>query len=246
MKKKIIHLDSIHSTNSYALKLIEAERCEEGLIVVSDEQTSGKGHAENSWESEKGKNLTFSLVLRPLFIEPSKQFLITQIVSVAIFKFLQKRLPAKMVKIKWPNDIYVENKKIAGILIQNTIRGNNLDYSIIGVGLNVNQEVLYSDAPNPVSLSYYTGVKHNSTELLDELFIEIAAVYTNSASTVFVDLLNESYVKNLYRFNKFSDCKSEEKEFKGKITGIGEYGKLQIEDISGKKHEFDFKEIEFV
>lgn len=246
MQLKTIHFESIDSTNKYALKLIADGQCEEGLVIIADEQTAGKGHADNFWESEKGKNLTFSLVLKPFFIEPSNQFLLTQIVSVAILNFLKKRIPPEIVKIKWPNDIYVENKKIAGILIQNTIRGNSLDYSIVGVGLNANQEVFVSDVPNPVSMIYYTGEQHNPGKLLGDLFNEISTVYTNSASPHFVDSLNEFYLANLYRFNEISDYKSKGKEFKGKIIGIGEYGKLQIENREGEVIEFDFKEVEFL
>lgn len=246
MKKNIVHLSSVDSTNKYALKLIENGRCEEGMVIVAGEQTAGKGHAENYWESEKGKNLTFSLILQPLFIDPAKQFLITQIVSVAILRFLQKMLPTGIVRIKWPNDIYVQDKKIAGILIQNTIRGQNLDYSIIGIGLNVNQEVFQSDAPNPVSLITFTGKQHKLDELLDRLFVEITTLYSNSASADFVESLNNSYLENLYRFNKFSDFMADGKEFKGKIVGIGEYGNLQLEQKNGQVTEYDFKEIKFL
>lgn len=246
MNRKTIRLESVDSTNKYALKLIEDGQCEEGMAIVSNEQTAGKGHADSDWESEKGKNLTFSLVLRPVFIDPSKQFAITQIVSVAILSFLQKMLPYGMVRIKWPNDIYVENKKIAGILIQNTIRGQKLDFSVIGIGLNVNQEVFRSVAPNPVSLIYYTGVLHNLDELLELLLTEITMLYTNSASAPFVESLTNIYLENLYRFNEVSDYRANGIEFKGKIVGVGEYGNLQVEQKNGKVTEFDFKEIEFL
>jgi BirA family biotin operon repressor/biotin-[acetyl-CoA-carboxylase] ligase len=213
---------------------------------LAKEQTAGKGHAGNSWESEKGKNLTFSLVLRPVFIEPSNQFLITQLVSVALTNFLKKRMPPEIVKIKWPNDIYIEDKKIAGILIQNTIRGNSLDYSVIGVGLNVNQETFRSDAPNPVSMIYYTGEHHHPEVLLDELYNEIIAVYASTASPQFVNLLQNFYLDNLYRFAELAAYKSGDKEFRGTIVGVGEYGRLQIKDEEGTVAEFNFKEVEFL
>lgn len=246
MKRETVRLASVDSTNDYALKLIEKGACEEGLVVLADEQKAGKGHAENSWESEKGKNLTFSLVLKPFFIEPANQLLITQIVSVAILKFLQRFLPAELVKIKWPNDIYVQDKKIAGILIQNTIRGPKLDYSIVGIGLNVNQKVFFSDAPNPVSVIYYTGFEHDLGEMLDKLLVEITNVYTNSVSGSFVDSLNKFYIKSLYRFNLWSWYKANNSEFEGMITGIGDYGKLKMKLKNGEVVEFDFKEVEFL
>ena len=114
------------------------------------------------------------------------------------------------------------------------------------MGLNVNQEVFVSNAPNPVSMIYYTGEQHDLIKLLEDLFIEIKTVYTNSASPQFVDSLNEFYLANLYRFNEISDYRSKGKEFKGKINGIGEYGKLQIENREGEVFEFDFKEVDFL
>lgn len=246
MQLKTFHFKSVDSTNKTALKLIGDGPCEEGIVIIADEQTDGKGHADSLWESEKGKNLTFSLILKPSFIEPSEQFLLTQIISVAILNFLKKRIPAEIVKIKWPNDIYVENKKIAGILIQNTIRGNSLDYAVVGIGLNVNQEIFRSDAPNPVSMIYYTGEQNEPGKLLEDLFTEIKTVYSNSVSPQFADSLNEFYLSNLYRFNEISEYKSKGKMFKGKIIGIGDYGKLQIENSKGELIEFDFKEVEFL
>jgi len=245
MQTEIIQLETIDSTNKYALKLIESGSCSEGLVINAEEQSAGKGHGDSFWESEKGKNLTFSLVLQPGFIEPSNQFLITKIVSVSIRNVLSNYLSADLLKIKWPNDIYFKDQKLAGILIQNTISGQSLEYSVAGIGLNVNQEVFKSDAPNPVSMAKLTGLKYNRLILLEELIGEIFSVYIRSASSSFTERLNEIYLENLYWLNQTAKFKEQGKVFTGKIKGIGSYGRLQLEKENGKLQEYDFKEVEF-
>ena len=143
MKFNIITLSKVASTNSYAQEQIEAGDLHEGDVIFTLNQESGRGQGVNTWESEAGRNLHLSLILEPNMIHASNQFVLTQMVSLAIVSVINKYVTANSnnpnVKIKWPNNIYVGDKKIAGILFQNYIKGNNIEYSIVGIGINVNQ-----------------------------------------------------------------------------------------------------------
>lgn len=246
IKFDILHVNAVDSTNAYAFELIDSSNCEEGTVVWAADQYAGKGHGGNSWESQNNKNLTISVVLRPSFILPEDQFVITQIVSMAILNLLRGRLLIKNVCVKWPNDIFIGDRKVAGILIQNTIKGNFIDYSVIGIGLNVNQESFQSDAPNPCSIIQYVKESYNLELLLKYLLQEINKLYIASLSPQFLEQLDQLYRKNMYRYNKLSDFSKAGNEFKGKIIGIGDYGKLKIALTNGEIEHYGFKEIEFV
>lgn len=246
MEAKIICLDSVGSTNNYLLNMIDNQAVEAWTVIWANEQTEGKGHGSGSWESGAGLNLTFSLLLKPYFIPPSKQFVITQIVSIALFKVLKSYISDEPVKIKWPNDIYIGDKKVAGMLIQNVIRGSQLEYTIVGIGLNVNQKVFYSDAPNPTSMALVKGVKYDLEKLLHELLHEIHVAYINSASSRSLKSLSTSYLENLYQVNEWHNYECKGEEFVGMIAGIGNFGKLQMKLKNGSKKEFEFKEVTFL
>ena len=141
--------DTLPSTNSYLAGI--AADAPHGTVVMAREQTAGRGQRGNSWEAEPGCNITLSLLLRPEGLHPARQFVISQAVSLAIADMVSHFVAAP-VSIKWPNDIYVDNRKICGILIENTITGTSIDRTIVGIGLNVNQTEFRSDAPNPVSM----------------------------------------------------------------------------------------------
>jgi len=245
MDFRIIHNERLGSTNDYALERIAKGEAVEGDVIWTDEQTQGRGHGTSHWESEKGKNLTFSIIFSPRFIEPSKQFVITQMISLAIVRLLEKHLK-KRVTIKWPNDIYVENGKIAGILIQNILSGNTIDYSVVGIGLNVNQEHFISDAPNPVSLFRFTGSETPPGELLDELLSITGGLYNKLHNPVFYSGLHELYLEHLFRYREWAEYDSGGKFFRAMITGISDYGQLKLQTVKGEEKLFGFKEIEFV
>ncbi len=246
MNYRIKHFESIDSTNKLALELINNSPPDEGLVVWADEQTEGKGHSNNLWESEKGKNLTFSLVLKPSVIDPAEQFILTQMISLAIRTLITKFVPDEAVKIKWPNDIYIAYDKVAGILIQNILKGNEIDYSVIGIGLNVNQETFRSDAPNPISLIHYTGASVSVEDVLSKLLIEINTIYSRLGSKNYLEKLNKLYLENLYLYKKQGNFREGKNEFKATLEGIGEYGRLKLRLENGKIQLFDFKEVEFV
>jgi BirA family biotin operon repressor/biotin-[acetyl-CoA-carboxylase] ligase len=197
LKANIISLPETGSTNTYAISLLSKERPEEGCVVITDNQTQGKGTDTNTWESEKGKNLTFSLILYPEF-KADQQFVLNKSISLGICDFVRAELPQSEITIKWPNDIYIGNNKSCGILIQNSVIGNRLDYVVVGIGLNVNQTIFTSDAPNPVSLKMISGKDYNLDELLHKLLNSIFEKYTEAKPETSRKIEND-YRKKLYR-----------------------------------------------
>ena len=242
--KKIIYLKEIDSTNNYANKLILSDTAEDGTVVLAQHQTGGKGQLGNSWESEAGKNLLMSIIWYPRFLPAGRQFLISKIISLAITDFLQNEIQNST--IKWPNDIYVDNRKLAGILIENSVKGNHLFSTVIGIGMNVNQQEFESDAPNPVSLWQITGKDYNISDLLEKLLKNLGYWY-NELENGSINSIDETYFSRLYRKNEWSLFAEPGKQiFEAQITGIGKFGQLQLQLRDETIHEYMFKEIEFV
>ncbi len=242
-----IHLHKykeVLSTNQMAMDWVSKGMAHEGDVIFADFQTAGKGTAYNHWESEPEKNLTLSLVLCPKHIEPGQQFLLTQIVSLALQHVVQAEIPHLPVKIKWPNDIYVENKKIAGVLIQNIIQGNEISFSIVGVGLNVNQRHFSSKAPNPVSIIHYKKEASDRESLFAKLIAELSKLYEQSI--YHQQRVEKEYLQSLYRFGQSGRFEATGKSFIATIKGITAYGQLMVTVESGEERVYNFKEIRFV
>jgi BirA family biotin operon repressor/biotin-[acetyl-CoA-carboxylase] ligase len=244
-----IYVKSLASTNSYASELLRQISVSEGSLIYTFEQEKGRGQRGNSWESEPNKNVTLSLVLYPSFLQPSEQFLLTKITSLAVAdlmaEILSSTLNSNRIHIKWPNDIYVHNKKIAGILIENYLRENAIQTSIIGLGINVNQDIFHT-APNAVSVFSLT---HKITDLQQcmERFCEYFEARYLQLKANKLQKLNEDYLRYLYRLNEWNTYTTAGNEtFEGNIKGVSAIGKLQVEVISGEVKEFDLKEIGFV
>ena len=242
--QRLVELDETDSTNDYASTLLNESKPPEGTVILSYKQLSGKGQRGAGWESEPNKNLTFSIILYPRFLEPKDQFLLNQAMSLAIYDHAKSVL-GDDVKIKWPNDIYCKDKKLAGILIENSVRSNQIVSSIVGTGLNVNQTTFVSDAPNPTSFKLITNKDHDLKKCLSELcsFLESRYLQLKAGKT---DVLKKVYLNSLYRFNEFHHYKAGNKNFIAKITGITEEGKLILEKENGEDKSFDIKEIAFV
>ncbi len=240
---KIIHLASISSTNIYANKILKESTPENGTVIIADNQTSGRGHDKNKWESQDKMNLTFSLIYYPVFLPIIKQFYLSKCISIGILNYLKEY--SNNISIKWPNDIYIGNKKIAGILIENSIRGNSLLNSIIGIGLNINQKKFLSDAPNPISLYQLSNKEYNLKTELSKLINSINTYYAKLKNKEYSEMDN-LYFSNLYRINKYFRYKDKDGIFEGKIIGISEFGYLQIETKEKIIKEYDFKEIQFL
>jgi BirA family biotin operon repressor/biotin-[acetyl-CoA-carboxylase] ligase len=228
------------STNALLQEMIRKDSLPEGFVVQTDFQTAGKGQIGNSWESEAGKNLLFSMVLYPNQIRLDEQFLISQFVSLAIKRTLDQYLDG--ITIKWPNDIYWNNRKIAGILIENVWQGMKIKSSVIGIGLNVNQLVFTSDAPNPVSMIQITGKRFSRVKILNEIVSKILDVYENHD----IPTLRKEYMESLFRNVGFYPYKTDQETFNAKIVNVRPDGKLELETQSGELKSFYFKEVQFI
>ena len=170
------NLKNIDSTSTELRRRMSAEELPHGYCISADFQTAGHGQATNHWESEDGKNLLFSLLLRPSVIPASEQFVITEIVTLAIINALQDYIRQR-ITIKWPNDIYVGDKKLCGILIENALCGPTIDTCIVGIGININQELFTSNAPNPISLKQLNGRDNDREEIFEEIYQNILRYY---------------------------------------------------------------------
>lgn len=237
------HLVETASTNTYLQQLDTDRHLPEGYIVYTDTQRAGRGQRGNSWESEPGKNLTFSLLLRPEHIPANQQFLLSQAVSLAMTDLLGRY--ATGFSIKWPNDIYWEDKKIAGILIENVLSGTSFARSIVGIGLNINQATFVSDAPNPVSLFQITGHTYDIEAVLDQ-FIDAFRTRYQQTFTDSARALREEYAATLYRNDGEYPYCSEGKTFYASITGVDPDGHLILTTDTGEERRFAFKEVSFL
>ena len=238
-----IHLSETASTNTYLQQLDAETNLPEGTIVYTDTQSSGRGQRGNSWESEPHKNLTFSLLLRPDHIPANEQFLLSQVVSLAIVDVLNRY--AAGFSIKWPNDIYWEDRKIAGILIENVLSGSTFSRAIIGIGLNVNQTVFLSDAPNPVSLFQITGHTHSLEQMLNQFVDTFRTRYLETFSRS-AQRIREEYFASLYRNDGYYPFCSDGETFRAAITDVEPDGHLILSTESGETKRFAFKEVSFL
>jgi BirA family biotin operon repressor/biotin-[acetyl-CoA-carboxylase] ligase len=239
----LVFKKNLPSTNAYISQLLRNEEVPEGTIVYTNYQSAGRGQSGNKWESEDDKNLLISVLIFPSMIKPADQFIISMAISMGICDFLNRYI--LMCSIKWPNDIYVNNDKIAGILIENSILGNDIEYSIAGIGLNVNQERFLSGAPNPVSLKVLTGTYYDLTTCLNQLASDLDRRYKQVISDSF-ELIRNEYVSKLYRLNEWFDFRDQEGVFTGRILSVTNVGRVQIERKSGLPGEYSFKEVEFI
>lgn len=233
MEWEIIHIAETDSTNRWM-----RERGSGGdMVVVADYQTAGKGQGTNSWESERGKNLLFSVLYHPQRIPANRQFHISMAVSLAIADALGEHIGD--VSIKWPNDIYWRNAKICGILIENRLLGQTIRDSIIGVGVNVNQRQFHSNAPNPVSLWQIHG-HETDLELLLQSILDKFTLYINKKE------IKTQYLHQLYRRKGFHPYADKEGSFMAEIVDVEDDGHLLLCDDNGQQRRYAFKEVSFV
>ncbi len=235
------YIPSTQSTNILLKEKVKTKTLPEFFVVRTAFQTAGKGQMGNSWESERGKNLLFSALLYPHRIAIHDQFIISQMVSVAIVRVLQKYDVA--CSIKWPNDIYAGDKKLGGILIENSLRGSKIEYSIVGIGLNINQIKFKSDAPNPISMLNILHRKLSVKLLLSEVLIQLKqlCLQTDHAQ------IKSEYLQSLYRKSGFHSYKIPNGEtFEAMIDTIENDGQLRLKKHNGESAGFYFKEVEFV
>ena len=236
-----IHIKECDSTNAFMQRLLLEVPLEEGTVVCTDFQTKGRGQLTNVWEAETGKNILCSILLRPTTLPIKQQFLISQAISVAIVEVLNSF--AEGFSIKWPNDIYYKEDKIAGILIENNLSSAGISTCIIGLGLNVNQETFKSNAPNPISLYNIIDKETSVAELIDSILEHFGKVYT----MVYTDVLTlrENYFSHLLFNGQMRHYEDENGIFTGKIIDVESDGHLIIEDEAGKKRRYAFKAVSY-
>lgn len=242
----LIKLKQVDSTNNYATAHMSINNWNEGTVVMADEQINGRGQMKNTWESEPGANLLLSIVLYPDFLPVQYQFLLSKVVTLGLHELLSAI--ADDVKIKWPNDLYIGTKKVAGILIENSIMGHTLSSSVIGVGLNVNQLEFKSDAPNPVSMRHFTGKKLEHEKISSELFNAIDFWYCKLRTTEEKSILeiDAKFEQNLYRKDIVASYKDSSGVYNGVLKGVNEIGQLMVQAESGELRAYHFKEVEFL
>ena len=241
MGKKLLYVPQCHSTNTTANELLNKEELPDGTLIITGDQTKGRGQRGNVWESESGSNLTFTVVLKPLFLQPKDQFHLNIVISLGITDYLNN-LFHRTALIKWPNDILFNLKKVGGILIENQISGNRLTTSLVGIGLNVNQEKFSS--PRAASLRTFSGVSFSLDKELEDLLSYVESRYLqlkSGNSKVLMDI----YLERLFGFDEWRTYRMDEATLEGKIIGVDDAGKLIIETKLGRRS-FDLKEIEFI
>ena len=244
----LVALSHTDSTNQHLLRLCndQQEAVAEFTAVTAEYQTAGKGQRGNTWESEEGKNLIFSVVLYPTFLEARQQFILSQVVSLAIKEELEAW--SDEFSIKWPNDLYWRDRKICGILIENDLTGSRIARSIVGVGLNINQDVFRSDAPNPISLRQITGKEHDRYALLSSILRRIESYY-NLLRTENTDASEEiatRYTRSLYRRKGLHPYQDVSGRFLARLLHVEPDGRFVLEDKDGKVRKYFFKGVQYV
>lgn len=249
--KTIIEIARVDSTNTYASQFFAKTDVEDGAVIWAHEQFAGRGQHDHSWNSEAGKNLTFTICLKPLFLAPDRQFQLNKAISLGILDFirsfphpaLRKQHPDS--HIKWPNDIYIGDQKIGGILIENKIMGTSMETSFAGIGLNINQTRFAPDIPNPVSLIH---ILRHETVLKDALlslcrFLNKRYLELMQMNPVNLDM---EFDHNLMGYDQWRKFIRDGEQMEGRIKGVDSSGRLMVEDRSGEINCFSHREIEYL
>lgn len=247
MQPHIIVLDSTESTNTVLRDMAARQAVAGNTVVAANEQTAGRGQRGNSWEAEPGKNLTFSMLLRPEKLKASEQFVLSEAVALGVAEAIEAWLPenAPHPTVKWPNDIYIGDRKISGILIENTLAGAYIEHSIAGIGININQKTFTSDAPNPVSLIHYTGIEEETGRLLRDVCDRIA-YKCETIGDLKADI-HRQFLSRLWRAKGFHPYRRSGGDmFLAEIADIAPDGMLTLRTGDGKEYTFAFKEVEAV
>ena len=242
MKTKIIRLEEIDSTNRY-LKNYREEGDEEMIVAVADYQAAGKGQGTHTWESEKGKNLLFSIKVYPHWIPVRRQFVLSMAGALAVKDALDSYV--ENIALKWPNDVYWNDQKISGTLIENTIDSKGIKSCVFGIGLNVNQLVFHSDAPNPVSLAQILGHEVDRDEVLKKILYGFEKYYELLRRADYMDV-SGIYHLSLYRRKGFHPYRDADGEFEGALVEVEDDGHLILHDRQGRIRSYAFGEISIV
>jgi BirA family biotin operon repressor/biotin-[acetyl-CoA-carboxylase] ligase len=238
-----IYVPETASTNTYLKALNRRQPLREGTVVYTSNQLSGRGQFGASWESEPGKNLTFSIILFPTKIPVSRQFVISQLTALAVRDVLSEE--TDFITVKWPNDVYCRDGKIAGILIENEIEGCGMTVSVAGIGLNVNQRVFLGGAPNPVSLCRITGRDYDPEVLMRRIVERLLFLYEEVVENR-QDAVVSRYKAALYRKEGYHSFVDKNGAFIARIKDIEPAGAIVLQTEKGELRRYFFKEVAFV
>jgi BirA family biotin operon repressor/biotin-[acetyl-CoA-carboxylase] ligase len=242
--QNFVTLTEVDSTNTYLKNLLSNSKpLTEGTVIMAENQYAGRGQQQNGWFAEPGKNLTFSILLKPHFLAITSQFDLTRIVSLGVLDAFAPVL-GPMLKVKWPNDVYYGDKKLGGILIENMVQGEQIKNSVIGIGLNINQEQFPQWVPNAISVRQILHHDYDKLQLLSDICRCIEAWYLNLKNGN-ISLVRNAYLSRLYWLNELKPFKSGDRVFIGIIRGVRDEGLLIVEDTDKSEREFSLKEIEF-
>lgn len=239
--KNTLYLPSCHSTNDIAAEIIQKGQFFDGTLVITSDQTAGRGQRGNNWETLPGQNITMSVILKPDFLSATAQFSLNIAVSLGVYEFLSKYV-AKDLSIKWPNDMYVGKRKIVGMLLENSLAGNRISHSIVGIGVNINQLSFNNDK----AISLRLAARHDEFDietLVGELCICLEKYYLQLKNG-HLAAQKKQYLQHLFRFEETHYFSKNGSRFLGKIVGIADSGLLMIE-VAGEVQYFDFKEVAF-
>lgn len=238
--KNLVFVPECHSTNTIAMDLGQRNSAIEGTLVITDHQVAGKGQRGSTWTSEPGKNLTLSLIFKPIFLKPDQQFWLTRVVALAVADYVRSKVKGS-VKVKWPNDVLVDGLKVCGVLIENSISGSIIQFSVVGIGLNINQLTFYM--LNATSLKQQTGFDYDLENELHALLqvIEIRYLQLRDGKQ---DLLKADYLKNLYRLGEQHFFNTSTGSIQGTIVGVDLQGQLLVQTDNAIQA-YDLKEIRF-
>ena len=241
LAKAVISMPTCHSSNDTAQQLAQKADTVEGTVVICESQTAGKGQRGNTWEAEAGENLTLSVILRPRFLKVRHQFYLNMIASLAVRDCLQHFYALADYKVKWPNDVMCDQKKIAGILIENTINAHQLETAVMGIGLNVNQTSF--KAPKATSLKMKCQTDTATEAVFERLIHALEYHYMRLKASKLTEI-KADYLKFLFGYGELRKYITEFR-FEGKIEDVTDEGRLVVSGPQGRKT-YDLKEITFV
>jgi BirA family biotin operon repressor/biotin-[acetyl-CoA-carboxylase] ligase len=242
--QNLVTLKEVDSTNNFLKNILSNSKpVPEGTVIMAETQFAGRGQRENVWHAEPGKNLTFSILLKPTFLSAGEQFDLTRTISLGVYDALQPLLGSKL-KIKWPNDVYYNNNKLGGMLIENILQGSQIKNAIVGIGLNINQENFHDKAGNATSLKQILQKDYDLKDILSEICRNIEAYYLQLKAGK-VGFIRNMYLSRLYWLNETRQFKSNGEVFEGSITDVKDNGLLVVSRETGD-HIYNLKEIEFL
>jgi len=235
------HFNDIESTSAYLKANID--KFGHGDIISTDFQSAGYGQKGNHWESERGANALFSMKMEPKKVAPMDGFMLTEMVTLGILDALNH----EHIMIKWPNDIYIDDHKLAGILVEATMNATSFMTAVVGIGLNLNQTKFLSDAPNPISMKQVTGKNYDAAKILEQVCAAILERYEQYADREKYDEMHKEYLSHLYRFNKMHRYQLPTGEiFEARIVDVDRNGLLILEESDGHRTSYEFKTIKYI